>query len=360
MPDYTTKLLLMNLKAEMNFLPDFCSVRMLLVVFFLAELLAFLLTLAADTSALGFLSEFGIRSLLALWIALMSAAALCWLGKSLARGSDFFAGLAAFSIIQLISVLVCWLVVDALPKANLLLPLVSPAHKTEFYWRTVGISSLVSLAVLRYLFVLHQWQRQVEAQAAASLDALQARMRPHFLFNSLNTIASLTRIQPVLAEELIEDLAELIRASMRVDQARLISVDEEIKLVNLYLAIEFHRLDERLKVSWDIDDLPRDALLPPLSLQPVVENAVYHGVEPDPKGGEIVIRGARGFGGIVLSVRNTLPPDGAYRQRKGNQVAMDNLAARIAGCFAGNGHVNRYRKEGSYYVDIMIPYQIKS
>ena len=350
----------MNLKAEKIFLPDFCSVRMLLAVFFLAELLAFLLTLAADTSVLGFLSEFGIRSLLALWIALMSAASLCLLKKKLACGNDFVVGLAAFCIIQLISVLVCWLVADVLPDANLLIPLIKPVQKAEFYWRTVGISSLVSLAVLRYLFVLHLWRQQVEAQAAASLDALQARMRPHFLFNSLNTIASLTRIEPELAEELVEDLAELIRASMLVDHARLVRLDEEIKLVNLYLAIEFHRLDERLKVSWDIDDLPKDALLPPLSLQPLVENAIYHGVEPDPNGGEIVIKGVRSIGGIVLSVRNTLPPDGVHRQRKGNQVAMANLAARIAGCFEGNGRIDRYVKEGNYHVDIMIPYQLAS
>lgn len=341
-------------------MPDFCSVRMLLAVFFLAELLAFLLTLAADTSALGFLSEFGIRSLLALWIALMSAACLCLLRKKLARGNDFIAGLAAFGIIQLISVLVCWLVVEALPNAGLLLPLVEPVQKAGFYWRTLGISSLMSLAILRYLFVLHQWRQQVEAQATASLDALQSRMRPHFLFNSLNTIASLTRIDPKLAEELVEDLAELIRASMLVDHARLVRLDEEIKLVNLYLAIEFHRLDERLKVSWDIDDVPQDALLPPLSLQPLVENAIYHGVEPDPNGGEIVIKGTRSIGGIVLSVSNTLPPEGSHRQRKGNQVAMANLAARIAGCFEGNGRLDRYIKEGNYHVDIMIPYQATS
>lgn len=350
----------MSLKAKKIFLPDFCSVRMLLAVFFLAELLAFLLTLAVDTSALGFLSEFGIRSLLALWIALMSTASLCLLKKILARGNDFFVGLAAFCVIQLISALVCWLVVEVLPAANLLLPLVGSAQKAGFYWRTVGISSLVSLAFLRYLFVLSQWQQQVEAKAAASLDALQARMRPHFLFNSLNTIASLARIQPGLAEELIEDLAELIRASMRVDQARLVSLDEEVKLVNLYLAIEFHRLDERLKVSWDIDDVPRDALLPALSLQPVVENAVYHGVEPHPNGGEITIKGIRVMGGLVLSVSNTLPPDGAHHQRKGHRIAMANLAARITGCFAGNGRVDRYAKEGRYHVDIMIPYLVKS
>jgi len=349
----------MSLKAEKIFLPDFCSARMLSAVFFLAELLAFLLTLAADTSVLGFLSEFGIRSLLALWIALMSAAVLCLARKILGLGNHFWAGLTGFCVIQLNTAWVCWLVADVLPDKNLLLPLIDPAQKTAFYARTLGISSLVSLAFLRYLFVLYQWRRQVEAQAAARLDALQARMRPHFLFNSLNAIASLIRINPVLAEKLVEDLAELIRASMRVDQSRLIRLDEEIQLVGLYLAIECQRLDERLTVRWQLDDVPKDALVPPLSLQPVVENAIRHGIEPNPQGGEIVIKGVKTLGGILLSVCNTLPPDALHARHKGNQMAMTNLAARIAGCFGGDGHIDSFIKAGFYQVDILIPYQTR-
>lgn len=338
-------------------MPDFCSARMLLAVFFLAELLAFLLTLATDTSTLGFLSEFGIRSLLALWIALMSAAVLCLSRKILALGNHFWAGVIGFCVIQFFTVLACWLVADALPDQNLVLPLIDPAQKTAFYARALGISSLISLAFLRYLFVLHQWRRQVEAQAAAKLDALQARMRPHFLFNSLNTIASLIRLNPELAEKLVEDLAELIRASMRVDQAHLIRLNEEIQLVNLYLAIEYQRLEDRLTVHWQLDDVPKDALVPPLSLQPVVENAIRHGIEPNPEGGEILIKGSKNLGGILLSVSNTLPPAMPHSRHKGNQMAMANLAARIAGCFGGDGHINSSIKAGCYQVDILIPYQ---
>ncbi len=347
----------MSVKTEKIFLPDFCSLKMLLVVFFLAELLALLLTLAADTSGFGFLSEFAIRSLLSLWIALMSASVLCALKKTLYKCNHIVAGLTAFVVIQVVAIVVIWLVIDVLPARGFLLPLIKEVDRLTFYWRVLGVSSLVSLAFLRYLYVLFQWKQQVEAKAEAKLDALQARMRPHFLFNSLNSIASLTRVEPELAEELVEDLAELIRASMHVDQALLIKLEEEIKLVKLYLAIEYHRLNQRLKVIWEMDNIPTNALIPPLSLQPIVENAVYYGVEPSTNGAEIVIKGEKTLTGIMLMVRNTRSDQPACTQRKGNQVAMENLSARIAGCFAGDGRVVINSSPEFYQVTIEIPYR---
>ena len=239
----------MSSKSDEIFLPDFCSIRMFFVVFFLAEILAFLLTLATDFSSYGFLSEFGIRSLLALWIALTSAAIICLSKGFLSRFNDLIVGLTAFFIVQLIAVLVSWLVADALPDWGLLLALVSEEGRGPFYFQMLGISSIVSIVFFRYLYVLHHWRKQVEAQAEARLDALQARMRPHFLFNSLNTIASLTRIEPELAEKLVEDLAELIRASMLIDKARMVRLDEEINIAKLYLNIELLRMDNRFGVK---------------------------------------------------------------------------------------------------------------
>ncbi|MCK5479485.1 MAG: histidine kinase, partial [Methylococcales bacterium] len=160
-----------------------------------------------------------------------------------------------------------------------------------------------------------------------------------------------------LAEELVEDLAELIRASMHVDQALLIKLEEEIKLVKLYLAIEYHRLNQRLKVIWEMDNIPTNALIPPLSLQPIVENAVYYGVEPSTNGAEIVIKGEKTLTGIMLMVRNTRSDQPACTQRKGNQVAMENLSARIAGCFAGDGRVVINSSPEFYQVTIQIPYR---
>jgi len=350
----------MSVNNESTFLPDFSSPKMVLVVFLLAELLAFLLTLAVDVSEFSFLSEFGVRSLFSLWIAFLSASALSLLKRVLNKSKHFVSGLLAFFTIQLITLLVCWIVVDELPDKVFLPISVNDADKFTFYWRILGISSLVSMAFLRYLYILFKWKQQVQAQAEAKLNALQARMRPHFLFNSLNSIASLTRIEPALAEKLIEDLAELIRASMKLDQVLLVRIEEEVKLVKLYLAIEHHRLDQRLKVTWEIDAIPEDALIPPLSLQPIVENAVYYGVEPSLEGAEILIKGDISLTGITLIIRNTRSDPWQSPQRKGNQVAMDNLSARIAGCFAGDGRVVVHSTPDFYQVNIEIPYRIKA
>ncbi len=349
----------MSLKAEKIFLPDFSSVKMLLAVIFLAELLALLLTLAINTGEFGFLSEFALRSMLALWITLMSVLALTGVRKLLIGWQPFAIGLCAFILIQVISLLVCWLVADFLPGMNWLIPLVKPETSLDFYIRTMGISSLVSMAFLRYLYVLFKWQQQVEAMAKAKLNALQARMRPHFLFNSLNTIASLTRIEPVLAETLIQDLADLIRASMNIDQSLLVTLKEELNLVSLYLAIEKHRLDDRLGIQWQWVDMPDDALIPPLSLQPIIENAVYYGIEPSPQGGEILIIGKKRHNFIILTVSNALLPKSAERQKQGNQIALENLSARIEGCFKGDGKLDVLISDKSYQVKITFPYWTK-
>jgi two-component system sensor histidine kinase AlgZ len=346
----------MSLNYKKNFLPDFCSLKMLLVLFFLTELLAFLLTLAAGKAELDFLSEFAQHSLLALWITLISAVVLCGLKNSLQQLNDGLAGVVTFVIIQLVSLLMIWLVITVLPQWQVIMPMIDGDEKIAFYARIMGISALVSAAFLRYLYVLFQWQQQVEAKATAKLNALQARMRPHFLFNSLNSIASLTRINPPLAETLIEDLAELIRASMAIDEVLLVPLAQEIQLVELYLAIELQRLDERLSICWQLDDVPKNALIPPLSLQPLVENAVYYGIEPNPDGGVIVIKGYLRCNRLFISVSNprTLPN---AQLRQGNQIALKNLEARLSGCFDGDGLLRIESNDLLYQVTLEIPYK---
>jgi two-component system sensor histidine kinase AlgZ len=341
---------------QKNFLPDFCSLKMLLVVLFLTELLAFVLTLAATETEFDFLAEFALRSLLALWIALPSVAVLCGLKKPLQDLNNTLVGVLVFAIIQLICVLMSWLAVTVLPQLQLLIPFVADHEKIPFYARTLGISAVMAIAFLRYLYVLFQWQQQIEAKAMAKLYALQARMRPHFLFNSLNSIASLTRVNPELAEKLVEDLAELIRASMTMDENLLVPLEQEINLVELYLAIETQRLDERLTVRWALDEVPKDALIPPLSLQPLVENAVYYGIEPNPNGGEVFITGYLRFNRVLISVINPQVSQ-SIRSRPSNQIALKNLADRLGGCFEGDGVLKIDSDDNTYQVTLDIPYQ---
>ena len=346
----------MSLNYQKNFLPDFCSLKMLSAVFFLTELLAFVLTLAVNNTEFGFFSEFALRSLLALWIVFPSAAGLCGLKNAAPHLNNSVVGVLAFVIIQLVCLLMIWLVATVLPQLQILMPLVEPHEKAALYIRTLGISSLVSLAFLRYLYVQFQWQEQMEARAMAKLNALQARMRPHFLFNSLNSIASLTRINPALAETLIEDLAELIRASMSLDEILLVRLEQEIHLVKLYLAIETQRLDERLTIRWQMDDVPKDALIPPLSLQPLVENAVYYGIEPNPDGGEVLISGYFSSNRLFIRVSNPQVSQ-QTRLRPSNKIAINNLSARLSGCFDGDGTLKIESGDKTYQVTLEIPYR---
>lgn len=342
--------------ANQPFPPDFCSLKILLAVFLLTEWLAFLLTFAANQPLASFLTDFFLRSLFALWIALPSMALLCGLRPVMLRLNPLPAGGLAFFIIQIITLFISYLAINLWPNLSLIFPTLTETETLRFYIRTFGISALVSLAFLRYLYVLSHWQHSIEASANAKLHALQARMRPHFLFNSLNSIASLIRFDPPLAETLVEDLADLIRASLNLDDKLLVTLAEELKLVELYLAIEQQRLDARLQVHWLLDDVPKTVLLPPLSLQPLVENAVYYGVEPNPAGGDITISGQVIKHKLLIYIKNSLNPENEPH-RQGNQMALANLAARLHGCFDGAAAL-RVEKTPSYYqVTLEIPWR---
>lgn len=169
------------------------------------------------------------------------------------------------------------------------------------------------------------------AATAARLTELQSRIRPHFLFNTLNSAIALVRAEPAKAESLLEDLSDLFRHAL-VEQGETVTLAEEITLAQHYLAIEQVRFGERLQVQWQIDPRAGSALLPPLLLQPLVENAVKHGVEPSSWGGRVRVstelRGSR----VVVRIANTLPADSARsgQATPGHGIALANVRARLA------------------------------
>ena len=335
------------------FLPDFCSVYGVFVIILIAQALAFLLELASDYSAGYDWSGLGLRSMFVQWIALTSAAFLCLLKKHTAQLGPRQLSLLVFLTIQTVT-----LGVSAVVYWSLTTPFdtwISPGSASEFFFRNFAVSGIISAVLLHYLYVQYQWKQQERASMEARLEALQSRIRPHFLFNSLNTIANLTRSNPKLAEELVQDLAELFRASL-LQNRRLVTVAEELSLVKQYLNIELQRLDGRLEIEWQTDQIPNEALVPPLTLQPLVENAVYHGVEPADSGGRIYISGNQFNSTLILSVKNTMPIDNLSSTRKGNQMAIKNIKARIRGYFPNQGQVKINTENGFYQVQLIIPY----
>src|SRR5207245_8082787 len=191
--------------------------------------------------------------------------------------------------------------------------------------RTLVLAALASASLLAY-FRLHT-KAFSPALAEARLQALQARIRPHFLFNSLNAVLALIRRDPKRAERTLEDLADLFRTLM-ADMRQFVRLAYEIALLERYAEIEQLRLGERLRVSWELDAAPSDALLPPMVLQPLLENAIYHGVEPGTGVGDVLVRIERRGERVHAAIEN--PHLEAGGQRSGNRMALDNIRERLA------------------------------
>jgi two-component system sensor histidine kinase AlgZ len=187
----------------------------------------------------------------------------------------------------------------------------------------------------------------------ARLQALQARIRPHFLFNSLNAVLSLVRSDPRRAEHALENMADLFRALMG-NASQLAPLEDEVALTRAYLELEQLRLGDRLQVAWHIQKMPADALIPPLVIQPLVENAVYHGIEPQPEGGEISLNLYRSADKVHIVVRNPIATDASHH--KGNRIALDNIRERLLLHFDLDARLKLEPLGTVYQVHIVIPY----
>lgn len=216
---------------------------------------------------------------------------------------------------------------------------------------SVGLGAVAVWALVAVYFDWRQL-RLSPALAEARLLALQSRMRPHFLFNSLNGVLALMRRDPARAEAMLEDLAELYRALLAEPHTP-VPWYEELALARAYLAVEQVRLGERLQCVWHVDTVPAQVLLPPLTLQPLVENAVRHGIEPRPDGGTITIEAFRDDDRLVLFVRNPLPP--ANAATRGHGLALANLRERLALLYDDEARLRVYESDGEFVVQVRLP-----
>lgn len=227
-------------------------------------------------------------------------------------------------------------------------PLVPVAHAM--------LLNLIICGILVYYFNLRH-RALSPAIAEARLQALQARIRPHFLFNSINAVLSLLRSNPQRAETALEDMADLFRVLM-ADNRDLVPLAQEISLCRQYLALEKLRLDERLQIIWQIDNMPPDAMIPPLVLQPLLENAVYHGVEPLPEGGSITVNIYSNRDEVHLVLTN--PYSSQAIQHSGNKMALTNIKERLALHFDAEATLTSKSQHQQYEVHIVLPYHRQS
>ncbi|MDQ6621235.1 MAG: histidine kinase [Pseudomonadota bacterium] len=223
----------------------------------------------------------------------------------------------------------------------------------------VNISRDVLLGVLLNVVLIGYFRLRAKALSPAiteaRLQALQARIRPHFLFNSINAVLSLVRSDPRRAETALEDLADLFRVIMR-DNRELAPLQDEVELCRQYLDLEKLRLGERLHVEWHLNSMPGDALVPPLVLQPLLENAVYHGIEPSSTPGVVSINIFFKGGDVHAIVRNPYRVAGG-RHHGGNKMALGNVRERLSLHFDAEANLTSRVKADAYEVHIRMPYR---
>lgn len=348
-----------NRRSDRDFLPDFCTARVVFTTVLLAELLAIALSLHSAAGAAAWLPELAMTSLFVQWVVLGSAALLCLARGNLLRHPALGAvhvGLLAWCVVLLVTALVTelsWrlapLIWDQSPwKAAFL-----DSGHLYFFLHAMGAAGILTAIYLRHLYVNWQWHQHIETAAQSQFRALQSRIRPHFLFNCLNSIAAMIAPRPDDAEQAVEDLAGLIRASLEGGH-NISRFEDELILCRQYLRIEANRLGKRLQLRWETQAIPAHAHIPQLLLQPLLENAIYHGIEMLEAGGTVHIKGERIGAGYRVQISNPRA-DRARPADAGHSLGMDNIRRRLQAIYGPDAHLEQHESRQMHVVTVSIP-----
>ncbi|MVW73841.1 sensor histidine kinase [Pseudomonas xionganensis] len=331
------------------FVPELCEPEALLSMVLLAELLVLVLVLAEPMLSGFDWVRLALTSLFVQWIVLLSAALLCRLRPLLARLPAALAGTICSTVVVGLT-LACTVVAEyyqlggPLPRAG----------EMNLYLRHALISLIMSALLLRYFYLQSQWRRQEQAELRARIESLQARIRPHFLFNSLNSIASLVVVDPAKAEQAVLDLSDLFRASL-AKPGSLVPWREELELAQRYLSIERYRLGERLQLQWEVVDVPDDLPIPQLTLQPLLENALIYGIAPRIEGGLVRVEARYDKGVFHLCVSNPYDPPAEPPSSGGTHQALNNIDARLVALFGARASLSVERRDGRHFTCLSYP-----
>jgi two-component system sensor histidine kinase AlgZ len=342
--------------AGQFYLPNLCEPLAVLVVVLVAELVAVLLTVARLGMHDSLWTDLGRTSLFLVWIALGSAATLCWLRPRLARLDVTRGSAATLALLLAVTAVVS----EAAWRGGTFGPFALArfaGEHAEFVLGNLATCLIVGAIGLRYTYVAHQWRRNVEREARSRVEALQARIRPHFLYNSMNTIAALTRSDPARAETAVEDLADLFRVNLRETRPEVPFADE-LEIARTYERIELLRLGARLAVQWDVDGVSPETRVPSLLLQPLLENAIYHGVERVPGGGTVSVAAASAGDRVEIVVANPMPGDDADPARAGNRIALANVRERLALAYGPDASLEAGAEGGRFVVRVRLPHRV--
>lgn len=334
-----------SLIEDVFFIPDLCKVQTVLFLLILTQLLSIILCLVLSIGELFNWELLGYLSLYCHSMALNFAAIMCISRKYLKKRSTLFVSVYFLGINLLISFCLGWICTNAF-GADLF------EHANLFIIKTCIISSIIACILLRYFYLQAQWKEQKQSELKARIQALQARIRPHFLFNSMNSIASLIAINPQQAEDAVLDLCSLFRATLN-NQETLIPIEDEIELCKRYLNVEALRLGERLKLDWQISKLSKKVKIPPLTLQPLFENAIYHGIQPRIEGGTITLTCEEKNNSLSIMISNPLAEKD--NNHDGNHIALDNIRSRIQAIFGDHAILKTSTYNNIFTVTLRIP-----
>ncbi len=330
---------IVNQNAYSSALPNFRNLGILLRILLIVNLAAFAAAVVKSATLRGIWNELLEISAVVEPLLILSLIALMALNGVLSR-LPYYLGITGVIALELALSALLYVAGRPLLAAELA-PL-------ERYWLLVFI---VTVMLLVYFDL--RGRALSPALSEARLQALQARIRPHFLFNSINAVLSLIRQDPKRAEVALEDMSDLFRVLM-ADNRELTPLAREVELCRQYLDLEQLRLGERLKVEWHIDKMPRDALVPPLVLQPLLENAVYHGIEPRSEPGVISIDIYAVREQVHAVLRNPYRHDGSHHA--GNKMALGNIRERLQLHFDAEASLATKVSDDAYQVHIVIPY----
>ncbi len=326
--------------------PELCNATAISLLVLIGELLVLVLLFAGGEVSW---ARFSLMSLFVQWVALASAGVLCWSRAWLARF-----GLVAGAVLAFLLILIITLVVGIVADRVLVGSLDRGIDFSTIVGQLV-ISGIISALALRYFYVQQQLREQEQSELQSRIQALQSRIRPHFLFNSMNIIASLIATDPETAESVVEDLSELFRASLN-DAGNQVPLTEELDLCERYVRIESLRLGDRLKLTWDVEQTSQVVEIPLLTLQPLLENAIYHGIQPLQDGGTISVRLWYENETVKVEITNPLPPDENRSRSQGNQMALSNIRSRLNVLYGARAELTTTTRDGLYVTSLSYPF----
>ena len=323
-------------KQDRFFLPDLGSGRAVFMLVLIFELFVVVQQLALPDYISASWSRFALSSLYVQWIVLASSAFI-YLIRPMLKDQP---------VVQVVVITLAGVTVIVTFVGLCAQQLEPPfSFDGQQLLRHAAVALIIGAMILRYFYIQHEVQQQQQVIHNARMESLLGNIRPHFLFNSMNIITSLIHIDPEKAEQVVEDLSGLFRSSLQSNQT-LIPIQQEIELSKRYLRIEQSRLGERLQIKWVIKDLPEALTIPPFTIQPLVENAVYHGIQPLEEGGCVTITIFVLHSEVQISVENPMPIEENISH--GNQVAIKNIRSRLAMLYDGKARLTAECKDSGY------------